>query len=562
MKQESSINKLLYNPSCIPQAEFLSGFIVRHAEFQRIWEDMLDSRLDAIDPHFLITGQRGMGKTSLMLKVAYEIRRESRLSDWLLPVLLPEEMFGVYDLLNFWVAVANALETQYPGKFKGLADEAGNLAMKNEESLVMEAIVNRLRKPPQKLVLFIDNFGDLLDKFPEKEIHRLREICSTAKWLRVVAASARVLDHTYSYDRPFFDFFHPIPLRGLSKNEARRLLEGIAELEPEHKRDEILETLRNRPERLETVRRLSGGAPRMLALLYSFVSKDPESSSLTDLEGLLDQVTAYYKHRVEELPKQQQTLLHHVAMVWDAVGVGEIAENARMESKAVSANLRHLVENNILEKVETGGKNHLYRMQERLFNIWYLMRISRIGKDERTRWVLDFLKVWLDRDGVRKNVTMEAEANYKPIRNFGHQLMAAEDRAPEYNFQRMNENPFEAAPNPLAHCIELLWGSDFFKAQQESAAYFSKKPAEGPDFRYQAAYLLTLLILHQNQECQNLFENSIHRLKDAFKPIWYALQKLRGEDGRKESLRMGPELAETVDEIVEWVLAMRTKYPG
>ncbi|HEX2898981.1 MAG TPA: ATP-binding protein, partial [Bacteroidia bacterium] len=242
MKQESS-TRLLYNPSRIPQEEFLRGFIVRQAEFQRIWEDMRDARLDAMDPHFLITGQRGMGKTSLMLKVAYEIRRDSRLSDWLLPVLLPEEMYGVSDLMGFWVAVAKAVEAQNPGKFKGLGEEAEAAAMKDDETKVMETIVDRLRKPQSKLVIFIDNFGDLLDRLPEKEIHRLREIFTTAKWLRVVAASARVLDHTYSYDKPFFDFFHPIALRGLSKDEAKGLLEGLAELEPEDRREEILKTL-------------------------------------------------------------------------------------------------------------------------------------------------------------------------------------------------------------------------------------------------------------------------------------------------------------------------------
>ena len=116
--------------------------------------------------------------------------------------------------------------------------------------------------------------------------------------------------------------------------------------------------------------------------------------------------------------------------------------------------------------------------------------------------------------------------------------------------------------NPLEDALEHLWSNGFLFARQKSTPYFSATAPDGADFWHQGAYLLTLLIRHQHHGCLHLFENSPFRLKDVFKPIWYALQKLRGEDGRKELLRMGSELAETVDEIVDFVLKMRAKYPS
>jgi hypothetical protein len=706
MNHENSV-RLLYNPARVPQDEFLKGFILRQQEFRRIWVDMLDSRLDAIDPHFLITGQRGMGKTSLMLKVAYEIQLEPSLSDWLLPVLLPEEMYGVPDLLSFWLMVGNALESIGLEIFSGLGAELEDLAAQDDEQMIMEAIIARLRTPARKIVVFIDNFGDMLDRLSEKEVHRLREICSTAKWLRIVAASARVLEHTYSYDKPFFDFFHPIALRGLTQEDARLFLEGMAALEPDERREEILETIKNRPDRLETVRRLSGGVPRLLALLYTFVSRDPESSVLADLEGVLDQVTAYYKHRVEELPKQQQVLLHHVAMAWDAVGTGEIAKAARMESRVVSANLRHLVSNNILEQVDTGGKNHLYRLQERFLNIWYLMRMAGTKDASRMKWLVAFLETWLEGPQLRyqmenyanalksSGLNEDADALEEALRDeinrqfeqkFAREKLnkwSAEDSArltygkaetPEkepystvFNHQQkvvdlsnldtkafnimINDAPtWESAkwtyeemlrkeviphtgtlkilinrapdwksaiwaleelvrlevpldvttfnvvwskafsPVILLQFLELakghwdtnwknqaatdeglqalrlafvmVWELEFVNANQLAIPYFQNQAPKRHHFLYQEFYLITLLVRHQHQACLKLFENSPHQLKDAFKPIWYALNKLLGDVGRLELLRMGSELKETVDEIVDFILRMREKYPS
>ncbi len=71
-----------------------------------------------------------------------------------------------------------------------------------------------------------------------------------------------------------------------------------------------------------------------------------------------------------------------VARAWDAVTVSEIASLARSERQGlktnqISAQLKQLVDNQIIEiEPRAKGRNHLYRLQERFFNIWYLMRYS------------------------------------------------------------------------------------------------------------------------------------------------------------------------------------------
>jgi len=69
-----------------------------------------------------------------------------------------------------------------------------------------------------------------------------------------------------------------------------------------------------------------------------------------------------------------------------------------MESKAVSAQLKQLEENNVVIKIRTRIKNHFYQVNERFFNIWYLMRYGRRKERNRVLWLVRFLENWCSKE--------------------------------------------------------------------------------------------------------------------------------------------------------------------
>ena len=265
-----------------------------------------------------------------------------------------------------------------------------------------------LAKKKKKLVLFIDNFGDLLDRLPENDIRAMRAVMMAAPDLRMVAGSARVLEHTYAYDKPFFDFFNLVYLKELDAVQALEMMRALAACSANP--EEMLALIEARKARIEGIRRLTGGVPRNLMLLFGMIAEDPEQGFLPALEQILDGATPYFKHRVEELAKQQQQILHHIAMSWDAAGAGEIAEKMHEDSKKVSAQLRQMLDNDLLERVETGTKNHLYRLKERFFNIWYLMRMAGQRDLARMRWLVEFLKGWLEGPELQDRMALVRDA--------------------------------------------------------------------------------------------------------------------------------------------------------
>ena len=157
-----------------------------------------------------------------------------------------------------------------------------------------------LQSKKKKLVLLLDNFSEMIEKFDKKERQRLREVSNTSNQLRIIGTSSQVLEFTHNYKEPFFDFFKVITLDELTKKETIKLLNKLGE---SYKATEIKKVIKEQPERIEALRRLTGGVPRTIILLFELFVDDVDGNSFKDLETILDKVTPLYKDRLDSLKK-------------------------------------------------------------------------------------------------------------------------------------------------------------------------------------------------------------------------------------------------------------------
>lgn len=379
-----------YNPHNQSPEELIDGFVVRTKEFESVYRTIKTDTMVHPPQHVIIQGRRGSGKTSFLLRVYYEVRRDASVAAWLQPLVFNEELYSVRTLYKLWEHVAEELGNE-DEDFLNLPDTMqGRIESPDYEEICFEILIATLQQHKKKLLLLIDNFGDMLRKFSEREQHRLREILITCADIKIIGASSVAMESTYEYDKPFFEFFKIVDLAGLTKQETTTLLLALGE---KYDKQQIRKIVEENPGKIEALRRLTDGVPRTMILLFEIFVDNAAGDSFRDLDMVLDRVTPLYKHRMDELSAQQQEIVEIIALQWDAMPVREIAQKTRMESKAVSAQLRLLEKNRIVIKKQTSTKNHLYQISERFFNIWYLMRCGR-RKDKRVQWLTHFLEEW------------------------------------------------------------------------------------------------------------------------------------------------------------------------
>jgi TPR repeat protein len=387
----------IYNPDNQSKRQLISSFVVRLRTFERLFLDIQNSKMKSPEQHYLIEGKRGMGKTTLLLRLGYEVENDKKLNSWLIPIVFNEEEYSIRRLYKLWERIAKLLEEK-DDDFIGLEDKMDNSfdnydSDEDYEYNIFLMLNEYLEKCSKKLILFIDNFGDIFKKFSTQEIQRLRTILQTNTNFRVIGASSTVLEAFYDNRHPFFELFKVVRLGGLNKGETKDLLLKLGE---SYKQEQLIDIIENQPGRIEALRRLTGGVIRTVVLLSEIFIDQEKGNAFMDLEAILDRVTPLYKHRMDDLPAQQQEIVEAIAFAWDAINVSEISQKTRIKSKTVSAQLAQMEKNEIITKKLTSNKNHFYQISERFFNIWYLMRHGRKGDKRKVLWLVRFLEEWCD----------------------------------------------------------------------------------------------------------------------------------------------------------------------
>jgi len=508
--QTSSLS--IYNPNNLTEQELVDGFIIRKKEFEKIFKEIKNSEMKYPEQHYIIEAQRGYGKTTFLKRIYFEIKRDMRLKTRLLTVILPDDQYNIRKLFKLWEVVSQHLEME-SNEFTGLYNEMNKHSHKDDyEDICFEILEKKLKEKNKKLILLIDNIGDILKKFKIYEQQKLREILLTSAEIRIIGASSEVLGFTVDYNKPFYDFFKQIKLKGLNEEETKEFLEKLGEIS---ENNEINKVLTNNNGKIEALRRLTNGVPRIIILIFDIFMEDGDRSTFKELQTLIDRVTPIYKCKMDNLSPVQQEIVDIIALSWEAITTKEISKKIRMQSKEVSAQLNLLEKNQIINKIPVNEKNYMYQIKEPFFNIWYLMRFGGEKEKAKVKGIVSFLESWCNRKQLE-----EKEIKYMD------KLKAKE--LYEYSLDEYEQ-------------VNL-----FFKFASNSDKY-NKTINE---------YFILLMAKKQYNYLLKLFNESEFNLKDKFKPIYYSLMYfMKNQDGKFEIeyRKVGEELVETVQEIIEEV---------
>ena len=356
-----------YNPGFLSDEEIVASFCVRTSEFESMVEMVRDCQ-GSSNQHQIVIGPRGSGKTSLLLRIAAEIRREASLSCSFYPVVFAEESYEISTAGEFWLECLSRLAVQMPRTEGGidLNRSYENLrGIADDQTLgdrCLGAVLDFSDRADRRLVLFVENLNILFDEMTDPHAGwRLRKVLQTEPRIVLIASATRRFDQIDNPDQALYDLFRVISLRPLDTSECATLWKTISGREA-------------RPETIRSLHILTGGSPRLILIVARFGAGLSFRELMTDLLDLVDGHTEYFRSHLQALPPQERRVYVALADLWKPATTKEIADRARTTTSKCSAQLARLAKRALVEVAGGTARRKQYYLTERMYNIYYLLR--------------------------------------------------------------------------------------------------------------------------------------------------------------------------------------------
>ena len=373
-----------YNPGFLTDDELVDSFCVRMGEFESI-VDMLRECTGSANPHQIAIGPRGSGKTSLLLRVAVEVCRDIGLRSSFFPIVFAEESYEVASAGEFWLECLSRLAAQMPR-----GEDAPDLHRTYEHlrtiqddqilaELCLGALLDFSDREGKRLVLMVENLNMMFRDMADPDTGwRLRKILQTEPRIILLASATSRFDEIDNPDHALYDLFRVLLLHPLDTKECAALWEAVSGKCPP-------------PETIRSLEILTGGSPRLIAIVARFGAGRSFPELMDELLDLVDDHTEYFKSHIESLPPQERRVYLALADLWKPATTKEISARTRLETSKCSAQLTRLIERGVVQVMGGTARRKQYYLTERLYNIYYLLRRSR-GQDSLIKALIQFME--------------------------------------------------------------------------------------------------------------------------------------------------------------------------
>jgi tetratricopeptide (TPR) repeat protein len=390
-----------HNPFFLSEEELDSSFVVRQAELSLLL-NIIRENTGSVNQHVIIIGPRGIGKTMLVLRLALALRQDESLSRSWYPVVLPEEIYDVASEGEVWLRVLERISVQERegGRdFKRWMQAYESLRGEREKQRLrvkaLAALSEFAGEHNSKLLVILENLQMVLgEQSGSDAAWDLRRTLLNNSEIMIIATATTRFKEIMDAEKANFELFREITLAPLSTEDCRVLWHLITGKDLVNDRIRPMEVL-------------TGGSPRLLAILAEFSKGKALTELMDDLVILIDDHTTYFKANVEALPSLERRIFVTLAEIWEPAEARQVARRCRLEVNKTSALLKRLVEKGAVVEAGKVGRKNLYQVAERLYNIYHLMRLSGIETD-RVRALVRFMTPMYGQDRVAHALADEA----------------------------------------------------------------------------------------------------------------------------------------------------------
>ena len=446
-----------YNPGFLTDDELVASFCIRTTEFEMLVEALRECTGPS-NQHQIVIGPRGSGKTTLLLRVAAEARRDPALAARCFPIVFAEESYEVSTAGEFWLECLTLLAAHAPGgddepDLRRTADDLRTI--RDDRTLAdrcLGALLDFSDRHSQRLLLLVENLNMLFRDMTDRDAGwRLRKVLQTEPRIILFASATSRFQEIDHPEHALYDLFRVRTLRPLDTSECETLWHAVAGLTPPTATIRSLEIL-------------TGGNPRLLAIVARFGAARSFRQLMADLLDLVDDHTEYFKSHLDSLAAQERRVYLALAALWKPATTREIAAQARLDTNICSSQLARLGAHGAVHVSGGSARRKQYYLTERLYNIYYLLRRQR-GPDRLVEALIHFMESYYSPDDLKEIAASEFSG-------------LVED--PDGLMQPLYENALEellASPKLVPHREELeaIRRDSTYKQEVQSAVGLMKK---------------------------------------------------------------------------------------
>ena len=340
--------------------------------------------------HTLLVGARGSGKSHLLQVALYRVKSDLMIATKLAIVHVPEDAIGLISYVDLLRELAANMDID-------IGRERNTSVL--EKSLLIAA-------NGRTIVIVIENLDKVFHALGEDGQRDLRSWVETSGQVLILATTPALFDAVRSRKRPWFGGLIEMPVEELAAKEGQELLIKLA---TDKSDKELVEALKSDwgKARIEAVRQLTAGSPRIWMIFSNCLSVDSLDELIPAVEGLVEGLVPYYQSLLWDLSPTQQAIVRQLAEGTScALTASEIASETGLSQQTVSKQLGLLKESRwVHDMKQRGGDQRLtwYELREPMLRHHFQWRATG---GEPLRLIVDLLKNWYSQSMLSRHLSL------------------------------------------------------------------------------------------------------------------------------------------------------------
>jgi tetratricopeptide (TPR) repeat protein len=358
--------------------EQILGIISRNAEGGRV-------------QHLQIIAPRGYGKSFLMRMVQSALKARVKEGLPAILALLPEEQHNVDAPSRLLNEIQRLLEGRPASNLLGGAFTESDEAWDQAVAALDASIAARLPEGRGIAVAIVENFDRLIFEVfrDDQDQSRLRALMDRPGGrLMLLATATRQADA--DYEKRLFHATRPMELEPWKEEFCLTFFE---KLRAHREKGEMSPRLQAKA---RAIAHFIGGSPRMATVLAEVLDSNDSLRVAEVLEELVDELTPYYKHRIESLSRRARTLLDALLRMGEPRTQSEIAARLGTVQARIAEPFNELrARSEVVGVKAQHSAEMLYHVGDRLMAYYYRRRHLNPGESTSLlEGIIEFLELY------------------------------------------------------------------------------------------------------------------------------------------------------------------------